>query len=210
MKPIPSHLPCRLTISFPVWALQNTEPGGAYADLDRFVREHVERGFNCIRFDDGAGLIHDAAGRLCRSVPIVEPYPGAMGEIRQSWCTGNGGECDLFGRLVALLEAAKKYDVFVILSSWYYLHTYWYCGDQLRNGELHALDPHERFRYFGEELDRILTELRHRGLLDRVAAAEVFNEADGLPFINGYDGVNHLSVEERRKFRAKHEAAIAF
>jgi hypothetical protein len=207
---IPSNLPRKLSISFPIWALHNTSPGGAYADLDRFVREHVERGFNCIRFDDGAGLIHDAAGRRCHSVPIVEPYPGFMRDIRQLWCTGNGGECDLFDRLLKLLEAAKKYDVFVILSTWYYLHTYWYCGDESRNRELHALPPHDRFRYFSEELDRLLSELRKRGLLDRVASAEVFNEADGLPFIDDYGAMNQLSVEERQRFRADHEAAIAF
>jgi len=204
------NLPNRLSISFPIWALQNTAPGGAYADLDRFVREHVERGFNCIRFDDGAGLIYDATGHLRRTVPIVEPFPGFTHDIRQSWCTGNGGECDIFGRLIELLKVAKKYNVFVILSSWYYLHTYWYCGDEARNRKLHAIAPHDRYRFFAEELDRILSELRTRNLLDRVAAAEVFNEADGLPFINGYGAVNHLSVPELQQFREEHEAAIAF
>ncbi|MBQ7206212.1 MAG: hypothetical protein IJS01_00285 [Lentisphaeria bacterium] len=203
-------IPEKLSISFPIWALIDTAPGGRYADMERFVAEHAERGFNCIRFEDGAGLIHDKDGRLVRNVPIREPFTGYTGNIRQSWNFGRGGECDLFGRLVELLEAARKYDIYVILSSWYYLHTYWYFGDELRNLELHAIPPHRRFMFFAQELDRILSALRERGLIDRIAAAEVMNEADGLPFINGYGGVNGLAVETLRKFRDEHEQAISF
>lgn len=130
--------------------------------------------------------------------------------MRQVWVAGGDGVCDLFGRLVKLLETAKKYDIYVILSSWYYLHTYWYCGDELRNLELHAIPPHERFKFFAEELDRILTALRERDLIDRIAAAEIMNEADALNFINGYCGVNGLAVETLQTFRDEHEQAIAF
>ncbi|MDD5729348.1 MAG: hypothetical protein PHV59_12370, partial [Victivallales bacterium] len=60
----------RLTIVFPIWGLHDTGSGGAYHDPDRFVRETAERKFNCIRLDDGAGLIHDANGRRRGPVPI--------------------------------------------------------------------------------------------------------------------------------------------
>lgn len=203
-------IPEKLTISFPIWALFDTAPGGKYADAERFIAEHAERGFNCIRFDDGAGLIHDKNGNIRRSVPIVEPFTGYTKDIRQQWSFGNGGDCDMFGRLVKMLEFAKKYDIYVILSSWYYLHTYWFFGDELRNLELHAIPVHDRFQFFAEELDRLLTALRERGLIDRVAAAEILNEADGLPFINGYGQANGLSVETLHKFREDHEKALAF
>jgi len=48
---IPAHLPKRLTISFPIWGLMHTYEDSVYADLDQFVREHVERSFNCIRLE---------------------------------------------------------------------------------------------------------------------------------------------------------------
>ncbi len=206
---IPPHLPERLTIAFPIWLLHDTAPGGRYHDLDKVVREHVERGFNCIRFDDGAGLIHDGRGRLRGPATVSEPYPGFTRNIRQLWCTGPGGRCDPFERLIALLEAAKKYDCFVILSSWFYLHTFWYCDEEL-NRELFAVPPHERFGYFARALDYLLAEIRKRGLIDRVAFAEILNEADGLPFINGYDKENHCSVGELNRFRAEHEQGLAF
>ena len=205
-----NKIPEKLSISFPIWALINTSPEGRYADMGRFVAEHAERGFNCIRFEDGAGLIHDRSGKLCRNIPIVEPYPGYTSNIRQSWNFGGEGSCDMFGRLVEMLEYAEKYDIYVILSSWYYLHTYWYFGNELRNLELHAIPPHSRFEFFAEELDRLLSELRERGLTGRIAAAEVLNEADGLPFINGYGGVNGLAVETLHKFRSEHEKAISY
>ena len=202
--------PEKLSISFPIWALFDTAPGGKYADMERFVAEHAERGFNCIRFDDGAGLIHDKDGKLRKSVPILEPYSGYSSNIRQMWNFGNGGDCDMFGRLVKMLEFAEKYDIYVILSSWYYLHTYWFFGDELRNLELHAIPVHDRFMFFAMELDRILSALRDLGLIDRIAAAEILNEADGLPFINGYGQANGLSVETLHKFRDDHEKALAY
>ena len=53
MPKIPAHLPERLAIAFPIWGLFDTG-SGAYHDLDRFVREHAERNFNCIRLEGGA------------------------------------------------------------------------------------------------------------------------------------------------------------
>ena len=73
---IPPHLPKRLTISFPTFGLYDTPSGGVYHDLDRMVRENKERGFNCIRMDDGAGLIHDLDGNLRGSVPIGYIFGG--------------------------------------------------------------------------------------------------------------------------------------
>ena len=40
-----SRLPKRLTISFPIWGLYDIDGKGFYADTDRMVREHLERGF---------------------------------------------------------------------------------------------------------------------------------------------------------------------
>ena len=115
----------KYTISFPIWCIHDTPGDGAYHDLDAVVRESAERGFNCLRVDDGAGLIDFSMNPPNGIVPIYEPYPGFTRNIRQSWCVGNGGDCDLVARLLELFKAAKKYDVHIILSSWYYLHTYW-------------------------------------------------------------------------------------
>lgn len=200
----------RLAISFPIWALYQTGCSGAYQDPGKLVRETAERKFNCIRLDDGAGLIHTPSGALRGPIPIEEPFPGHSSLIRQSWCMGTGGSCDLFKHLVALMEAGKKYGVRFILSSWYYLHSFWYCGEDSINRQLHGIPCHERFGFFAQALDYLLEELKKRKLESQIAFAEILNEADGLPFVNGYDAQNGLSVEERRHFRRDHEEALAF
>jgi len=207
---IPKHLPKRLSISFPIFGIYDTPPGGAYHNWDKCMREHVERGFNCIRLDDGAGLMHDENGIPRGPTNIISPFPGHGKTIRQLDCTGNGGGCDLLARLVELFEAAASHNVYIILSSWYYLHTFWYCGDNELNESLHRIQPHERFMYFAKALDFIICELKSRNLADRIAFAEIFNEADGLNFINGYGASNQLGKDERNRFRDEHAAAIGY
>ena len=200
----------KYTISFPIWCLHDTAPGGAYHDLDKVVRESVERGFNCLRVDDGAGLIDFSVQPPRGVVPIREPYTGFTRSIRQSWCVGDGGDCDLVARLLALFAAAKRHGVSIILSSWYYLHTCWYCGDNALNARLHAIPPHERFQYFAEQLGHIIDLLRENGYVGQIAFAEILNEADGLNFVGGYGDAGRLPREERQRFRKDHEEALAW
>ena len=200
----------KYTISFPIWCIHDTPGNGAYHDLDAVVRESAERGFNCLRVDDGAGLIDFSSNPPNGVVPIQEPYPGFTRNIRQSWCVGNGGDCDLVARLLELFKAAKKYGVHIILSSWYYLHTYWYCGDNALNERLHAIPDHEKFQYFAEQLSHIIDLLRQHGYVEQIAFAEILNEADGLKFVGNYGNSNHVSREERRRFGKDHEEAIAW
>ena len=66
-----------------------------------------------------------------------------------------------------------------------------------------------RFRRFAGLLTRILAELGEHDLLSQLAFAEIFNEADGLPFVGGYDNVLNYPAAERRRFREEHEEALA-
>jgi len=134
-----SDLPERLSIVFPIWGLLDMNDGGVYHDLDRMMREIAERGFNCVRFEDGAGLIDFSGGRVNGKVPISEPFPGFSSGIRQTWNFGGNGECGLAARLLEACKAAKKYGIKLALSSWYYLHTYWYCHDEEKNRAMQRL-----------------------------------------------------------------------
>lgn len=203
-------LPKHLSINFPIWAIHDTPGNGAYHDLDKMVAETAERGFNCIRCEDGAGLIDFSVNPPNGVVPISEPYPGFTSTIRQSWCVGNGGPCNLLQRLLDLCKAAKKYNVYLILSSWYYLHTYWYCGDEELNKRLHEIPPHDRFQYFAEQLNFILDVIRKNGYIDRIVSAEILNEADGLNFCGGYAKGSPENAEMRLQFRDDHERALAW
>lgn len=210
-----ARLPKRLAISFPLWGIFGTQgaQAPAFNDLDRFVREHKERGFNCIRLDSGAGFVHDINGNRRGEVEI---FPNAFGEYsevirQQGEIYGKGGKCDLYKSLIELFRAAKKYDVYIILSSWYYLHTFWFHpeNDSLCE-ELFAIPPHERFMAFARFLDYIINELEEQKLDDMIAFAEIFNEADGLSFVNGYGGENGANDEELARFREEHEKALDY
>lgn len=203
----PAHLPEKLTISFPIWGLYDSDGTGVYADMDKFVREHVERGFNCIRLDDGAGLMHDKDGVRLPPVDWGYAFGGRDKVVRQNISVV--GKVDVYARLIALFEAAKKYDVYVILTSFFYLHTYWYLKDKSLNDSLNEIPPHERYERFGKYLHYIICELEAKGLDDRIAFAEIFNEADGLAFCGGYVNKLGFSDEERARFRVEHEEALA-
>ena len=58
------RLPKKLNICFQLWLAFGGTPSSPYYDLDNVMIEMKERGFNCIRMDSGAGLIHDIHGNL--------------------------------------------------------------------------------------------------------------------------------------------------
>lgn len=207
---IPAHLPKRLTISFPIWGLYDTESGGKYHDLDQMMIEHKERGFNCIRLDDGAGLIHDRSGNLRGPIPMGWAFGSYDDSVRQWGVYGEPGLCDVHARLIELFEAAKRHNIYIILSSWYYLHTQWIVKDDTLNDELYAIPPMERFQVFAEFLHYIIVDLEERGLDSQIAFAEIFNETDGLYFGPCYGNRNGFTEEQIAEYRVKHEEAIAW
>lgn len=197
----------RLAISFWIWALWDTGTNGFFNDLELRVSELVERGFNCIRCEAGTGITHDAGGQPRGELEFSPILPGQPRFTRQSEHMA-GGRVDLLKRLIALCTVARRHGVKVILSSWYYLHTFWFT-DRHVTAELLGLPLEERFMYFARGLDRILDELEQRGLDDVIAAAEIFNEVDGMSFVGGY-GSAKIPVAVLHHFRGLHEEAIAF
>lgn len=141
-------LPEKLTISFPVWGIYSVDKNGVYSDANRFIEEHIERGFNCIRLDDGAGLIHDLNGRK-RGLVKIDEMLGAYGRRVRQFDIIRPGLCDCFGNLIALARAAKTSGVKLILSSWYYLHVNWLLNDPSINDELMNLPYEKRIGAFG-------------------------------------------------------------
>ena len=85
---ISSHLPKRLTISFPIWGLYDTEAGGVYRDLDKMMLEHKERGFNCIRLDDDTEIVHNLHGKLRENVKSDYAFDSCYKDIRQFGSNG--------------------------------------------------------------------------------------------------------------------------
>jgi hypothetical protein len=197
----------RLTISFWIWALWDTGANGVFKDLELRMTELVERGFNCIRVEGGAGIAHDAAGWPRGEMEFFAALPG-HGRFTRQMEHMTGGRVDLLKRLIELCSVAKRHNVKVILSSWYYLHTFWFTDPRVTT-ELLGLPPEERFITFARGLDRILDELEQGGLADTIASAEIFNEVDGMDFVGGY-GAGMKPVEALHRFRALHEEALEY
>lgn len=195
----------KLTVCFMIYGLYAEDGRDFYDDVDRIFREAKERGFNCVRFDDGAGLLCDPDGRARGPVTIRPPFGKYTHVVRQSDPIARVMRVDVCARLLKIFAAAKKHGLKLIPSSWYYLHTNWLTDDAI-NRELFGLPTERKIAYFGEELDRVLTLARENGYIDRIAFAEIFNEFDGLPFAGEYK--NDLSAEENAHLRACHEAAV--
>lgn len=205
MNPNKARLPERLTISFVIWGLFDTG-NGPYHDIDRMVREHVERGFNCIRMEDGAGLTHDIDGRRRGPVFLHTPFGPYQITRQNAFAYGEEGPCDVMERLIELCRACRKYGVCLILSSWYFLHTYWYLDNAL-NRELQDGAPEDMFKKFARYHHYILRELEERGLDGCVAAVEIFNEVSAIPtFIGEMKGMDVSGIA----FHRKHEEALAW
>ena len=125
------------------------------------MAETVERGFNCIRTECGTGITHDAEGRPRGELEFYPVLPGHDHFTRELQHV-RGGRVDLLKRLIELCTVAKRYNVKLILSSWYYLHTFWFTDKKL-TAELMGLPLEKRFMYFARGLDRILEELKAAG-----------------------------------------------
>jgi len=197
----------RLAISFPIWALYDMGPGGNFADPDRTMAELKARGFNALRFDDGAGLFSTTNGVARGKVRLHPQFGPYTPKIRQMSVVSQPCEVDVRENLVRMCCAAQKAGVKVILSSWYYLHTYWMTDETINRELIDGLDTPAKLDYFADEHNRALKLLRENGLIDTVAFVELLNEFDGLSFTARYGTIDDAAEAER--IRGWHEQAIA-
>lgn len=189
----------KLTICFSPWL-------AFFKNQDYYsvIKEIKERRFNCIRFDDGAGLLWDKYGNVRDDVLIRQPF-GKYSKNMDLHLMVDGERINILDRLLSICRAAKKLDVKLILSSWLFLHTNWFC-EECDVTPLFDLSTEEKIAFFANELSKILSVLRKEGLTDVVAFAEIFNEFDGLPFAGEYK--NDLPKEKANWLRELHEKEI--
>ncbi len=203
---IPEQLSEKMTISFWLWNyFYGIKKGEYFHDLEQCFVELKERGFNTIRVDSGAGLCHTADGEPRGQIRLHEPFPGystlRQMDQRTDMATKGGCQCNVLDKVVELFELARKYDVRVILSSWFYLHTFWFVEDGLVE-EFFALPPEKRFMRFAVDTDRILSVLKARGLQGQIAFVEIFNEFDSL---TSYWGLEKLWKTDSEKLQGMHD-----
>ena len=111
----------KLTICYHAWLPYNKND-----NYDVLLSEIAERGFNCIRIDNGAGLLWDQNGNVRNDVLISQPF-GKYTKFTTYRTVVNGERINVLDRILRICHAAKKHNVKVILSSWFFLHTNWFC-----------------------------------------------------------------------------------
>lgn len=189
----------KLTICFDPWMIYNKN-----TDYEGLMLENLERGFNCIRADYGAGFLWNRDGSPIGKVPIRHPFGKFTAQT--TFHELDHADVDLLERVLKLCRAAQKYGVKIIFSNWFFCHTTWFCTDSSLKQPVFDMSTEEKMTFFGGELDRFLTFLKKENVIDVVAFAELFNEFDGLPFAGAFSGV---SEEEAVYLRGLHENVLA-
>jgi len=173
---IPSHLPRRLTICYYGWQWITTAlPDEAFGNIDQVVKETRDRGFNCIRAEMGLNWMFDLQGGRRGKLKFTNWIPGFSSNLHCVDAKG-GGEHDVFERVIQLFEAAAKYDVYVTTTSWEYQDAIGQLDDLRIRDEILAVPYSERLMLLAHQYDRLLAELRKRGLHKRISHVEIINE----------------------------------
>ncbi|MEI6500055.1 MAG: cellulase-like family protein, partial [Armatimonadota bacterium] len=178
---IPEHLPERLTISFwfGYWAT-DILPGEGFADLEQTFVDLVARGFNTVRIDGLWSWCFKPDGTRRAPIEIGNVADPGYCDYGAGTVTRGGGRVDTLQRLLELFALARKYGVYVALTSWEYQpgHTLGFVADPAIRAEILGIPVADRFDYTGQQIDRLLTVLKREGFADRIAYVEFHNEIE--------------------------------
>lgn len=191
---VPRVLPHTLTIT--LWDFSwyvRTGPGEPFEDLDAAFAQAVERGYDTVRVCAmpfllfGSGLPTD---RL-----RFGGLGGGVGRGTRWYDVGAPGQVDGRAHLLALFEAARRHDCFVVLSSWEYQQSPAYADGPAWFEALMAVPPEDRPATLARCFADLLDLLAAHGLDDRVAFVELHNEVQVGRLTDGLPGVAPAVVE---------------
>ncbi|AOS64668.1 cellulase-like family protein [Actinoalloteichus hymeniacidonis] len=191
--PLPDSLPAKLTIS--LWDFSwytRTGPGEPFADLDVAFAEAVDRGYNTIRICAmplllfGSGL--DTSRLRLGPLGPRDGEGGGYGQRVRWYDVKAATEIDGRAHLLALFEAARKHDCYVILSSWEYQQSPAFAADRAWLDAVNAIDPERRADALASALADLVDYLAEHGLDDRIAFTELHNEVQAGHLTEGLAG----------------------
>lgn len=198
----------KLTMSFSIWGIFDSGEDCIYHDWDKLMKEYVDRGFNSIRLESGQGLLTDLEGNPIEELDFFPPFGKFTKYTRQMNAVSKEGKINFRKRLLEIFRAADKYNVKIVLSSWFIIHTYWFFDESVTKPIL-SLSMEDKIAHFAKDLNIILDLLKENNLLHCVAFVELFNEMDGMPCHN--PPIMSLAFASRKyaeKIRTLHEEAI--
>jgi hypothetical protein len=210
--PIADTAPRRLTIC--LWDFSwyvRTGAGEPFEDLDRAARETAERGYNTVRICAMPFLLF-GSGLDTRAVSL-DRLGGDYAQRVRWYDVKAPTVFDGRQQLLALLEACRAHDLFVILSSWEYQQSSSFSTTPDWWDALDAVDPEDRAVVLAESLAALVDFAVEHGHGDRIVFTELHNEvhtghlADGLPDWRTHEVEALLGLEPRlsRGLRRFHE-----
>jgi hypothetical protein len=173
--PLPAHLPEALTIT--LWDFTwyvRTGPGEPFEDLDRAFAEAVERGYNTVRICAMPYLLFGSG--LDTSALELGPLGGAYGQRVRWYDVRERTVIDARAHLLALFEAAKRHDCYIIVSSWEYQQSSSFAATSDWYDALISIDPEDRAEAQAVAQAGLVDFVTAHGLADRIAFVEVHNE----------------------------------
>lgn len=204
--PIPAHLPPRLAVT--LWDFSwytRAGEGDVYADLDAACADAAELGYNAIRICAAPLLLFGALGldAMAESLEIeglgAAPGGGYYGQRTRWYDTPGGYALDLRAHFAALLEAAARHGLVLLLASWEYQQSPAFARSPAWFEAIDAVPLGERYRVLADAWDRLIRWVDERGHRDLIALVELHNEVDFsiLPALadGGADEVARLRMQ---------------
>ncbi|KQQ05559.1 MULTISPECIES: cellulase-like family protein [unclassified Rathayibacter] len=190
-KPVPlaPHIPDQLTIT--LWDFSwyvRTGPGEPFEDLDAAFAGALQRGYNTIRICAMPFLLFGTD--IDTSALKLGPLGGGYAQHVRWYDVKTPTVIDARQHLLALFEAAKKHDVFVIVSSWEYQQSSAFAEDRAWFDALMAVPPEERAERLAEAHANLIAFLREHDLDDRIAFVELHNEVQAGHLTEGLEYEN--------------------
>ena len=179
---LPGHLPKKLSIGMFIWNwVTMAAPGEPYFDLENVVAGLPQRGFNAVRADAGLNWCFRMDGQPRGEMDFGPWIAGYRDNLTTVNVVG-GGRHDVLKRMVCFMELAKRYGVYVILTSWEYQDSSWLVADPKIRAEVMAVPQEKRFMHLARQHDRLLRVLKDKGIHRNIAFVEVHNEPDASLF----------------------------
>ncbi|QHC67884.1 hypothetical protein GSU68_15795 [Rathayibacter sp. VKM Ac-2759] len=210
--PLAPQIPDQLTIT--LWDFSwyvRTGPGEPFEDLDAAFAGATERGYNTIRICAMPFLLFGTD--IDTSALKLGPLGGGYAQRVRWYDVKAPTVIDARQHLLKLFEAAKRHDVFVIVSSWEYQQSSSFAEDRAWFDALMSIAPEERAERLAEAHAGLVAFLKQHDLDDRIAFVELHNEVQaghltaGLEYSNLDEATLALRPRLTRGIDRFHELA---
>lgn len=184
--PLAPQIPNQLTIT--LWDFSwyvRTGPGEPFEDLDAAFAGAVQRGYNTIRICAMPFLLFGTD--IDTSTLKLGPLGGGYAQRVRWYDVKTPTVIDAKKHLLALFEAAKRHDVFVIVSSWEYQQSSSFAEDRDWFDALMAVPPEERAERLAGAHAGLVEFLKQHDLDDRIAFVELHNEVQAGHLTEGLE-----------------------